>query len=876
MSLITDNLLLSLDILLGSGKEIPATDLRAFQAQMIAAIAVLEARARGNTIHYSEGVPAAALGLEGDLGVNRATGDFYEFTGGAFVFLFNGVGKEGAFVPVAVNAYGTHPAFATQRALDVWLLQHGGAVAVTPPTSTAPAPPSVAFNVATRILSATHALGAAQLEYRHGSTSPAVAYAALSIDGAAHAAAEWQFRVKAAVGRSVSDWADSPAIAATAATPSLTAPVLNNLLPNSAAIGSNIQISGSKLTPTNFVKFGAINAVVVSATATSLTVTVPAGTTDSNVTVETPQGTSNGLFFSLPVAAGVVPVNLLFVGNSIVEGTSGGGQSSAKVRALCPTNWTITNRGHGGWGISLMTDNATAATRAAANNSQLAGFTADVEPYYNPNAGKNIIIIQEGSNEIINYEAKVKAYIAARRAEGWIVFLTSTAVRTDISTVWLNTTNAINAVIRAKSFPCEYGDAFVDFDRVPKISRYGDLDNLADPVHSSNNPAWNYDKVHWTQLVVDAAGQLEWDYLNNFVNRVGLPQDVTNYPTSAALPGEAAAWTGLVGATDDGVNFFPAGTNQAQFGSGGKTTRIIYQQPGFCGAFEAEQRSNQSGFFGFGAAGQATPGFGPILEGFLGNDIKSGGNITVGASLATTVGDTLRVELYSDKVIWKKNGSEVFRRNTPTTFPAQVYMSFTGGVYGGLKNSRIEGNFVDPGAPVVPVMDQGEAMALTNLTGNFAQDGAGVVTAVGAGQFGASANSAKKIAGGSGLRGFLQFKALNGQADGSFIGFAATDGGFTNMDKAFFLVAGGDMKAYQNGAETPIGNFAANSVFRIELYGPDAASTDLPNGGARYYKNSVQVLVQNSAVPFPVFADFALSGNSSISELRIGGPGLTA
>ena len=77
MSLLTDDLLQSLNTLLRSGNQIPATDLRAFQAQMIAALAVLEARARGNTIHYSEGAPPAALGLEGDLGVNEVTGDFF-------------------------------------------------------------------------------------------------------------------------------------------------------------------------------------------------------------------------------------------------------------------------------------------------------------------------------------------------------------------------------------------------------------------------------------------------------------------------------------------------------------------------------------------------------------------------------------------------------------------------------------------------------------------------------------------------------------------------------------------------------------------------------------------------------------------------------
>lgn len=89
MSALIDDLTQSLDTLLASGTGILASTLRRFLAKVNAAIAVLEARARGNRIFYTSGTPSDAQGMEGDLGVNKDNGDFFEFTGGTFVFLFN-------------------------------------------------------------------------------------------------------------------------------------------------------------------------------------------------------------------------------------------------------------------------------------------------------------------------------------------------------------------------------------------------------------------------------------------------------------------------------------------------------------------------------------------------------------------------------------------------------------------------------------------------------------------------------------------------------------------------------------------------------------------------------------------------------------------
>jgi hypothetical protein len=79
----------SMETLLASDQEIPASDMRLFQAKMIAGLAMLNARTRGNKIFYTAGPPSNALGQPGDLGIDKVSGDFSEFKGGKFVFLFN-------------------------------------------------------------------------------------------------------------------------------------------------------------------------------------------------------------------------------------------------------------------------------------------------------------------------------------------------------------------------------------------------------------------------------------------------------------------------------------------------------------------------------------------------------------------------------------------------------------------------------------------------------------------------------------------------------------------------------------------------------------------------------------------------------------------
>src|SRR5690349_7542919 len=67
-------------------------------------------------------------------------------------------------------------------------------------------------------------------------------------------------------------------------------PKINSFTPTSGSIGTAVTITGSGFNPvatSNIVFFGPVKAVVTNATATSLTVTVPAGTSYQPISVTT-------------------------------------------------------------------------------------------------------------------------------------------------------------------------------------------------------------------------------------------------------------------------------------------------------------------------------------------------------------------------------------------------------------------------------------------------------------------------------------------------------------------------------------------------------------------------------------------------------------
>lgn len=73
------------------------------------------------------------------------------------------------------------------------------------------------------------------------------------------------------------------------------APAISSFAPSSGKPGTTVVISGTSFSPTaaeNIVRFGDIQATVTAASATSLTVTVPAGISTSPISVETAGGTS--------------------------------------------------------------------------------------------------------------------------------------------------------------------------------------------------------------------------------------------------------------------------------------------------------------------------------------------------------------------------------------------------------------------------------------------------------------------------------------------------------------------------------------------------------------------------------------------------------
>jgi hypothetical protein len=83
--------------------------------------------------------------------------------------------------------------------------------ASTADLSAQPVAPAVNFDPVLRQLTATHLLGAAELEYNRNNGG-FTAYAPVQVDDLGHGQGEWRFRVKGAAGRNASQTTDSPLI----------------------------------------------------------------------------------------------------------------------------------------------------------------------------------------------------------------------------------------------------------------------------------------------------------------------------------------------------------------------------------------------------------------------------------------------------------------------------------------------------------------------------------------------------------------------------------------------------------------------------------------------------------------------------------------
>ncbi|MBO2009161.1 fibronectin type III domain-containing protein [Hymenobacter negativus] len=312
MSALTDTLLEQLNLLLASASDITASEHRAFEERLIAAIGLLEGRLRGNNIYTGElngGAPDASLGIEGDLYVAQDSNDFFTFVDGQWLFLFNPRPQPSAFVPVSVNQYATHPAFATEREWLIWLTQHVGTGTVAPaitapgqvPNVTATAGNAQAVvNWGTPSNNGGAAITGYTVKFRPvGAPTYSVfgSYSATThtatVTGLGNGTA-YQFTVFAT--SSAGDGALSTPATATPAAPSAQAPTITGFSPASGPVGQAVTITG-----TNFSGFTSLrlNGVaiplgnVTASTSTSITFTLPAGATDGVFSITTPGGTAS-------------------------------------------------------------------------------------------------------------------------------------------------------------------------------------------------------------------------------------------------------------------------------------------------------------------------------------------------------------------------------------------------------------------------------------------------------------------------------------------------------------------------------------------------------------------------------------------------------
>jgi hypothetical protein len=296
----------------------------------------------------------------------------------------------------------------------------------TPPAATTPDAPFPSFDATTRTLTYQHALGTSELEINHlgGSYQP---YAAVSVDDNSHSAGEWKARVKAYIAgnRNASGTADSPAIAAKAATtapnqkPSVSFSPSTNTAPT---VGVQKDYLALATDPDGQVQ---LTQLVQVTSLTDLTVlAVLASDTTSPYSLSwTPQASGTvylaaravddkgGEAFSSVVAvtvqaATVVPGAplplILCIGNSQTYGPAGSGDS------------LINSAGHEAWPDVMLADlNASGVQYAAqvfgypgSNSTQLLSRVYDtVIPWLNANASKYSsvrAIYQEITNDEYN------------------------------------------------------------------------------------------------------------------------------------------------------------------------------------------------------------------------------------------------------------------------------------------------------------------------------------------------------------------------------------------------------------------------------------------------------------------------------------------
>ena len=193
-------------------------------------------------------------------------------------------------------------------------------------------------------------------------------------------------------------------------------PTVSGISPTSGptAGGTSVVITGTNLSGATAVKFGSATGAVTADTATSITVTSPAGTGTVDVTVTTPGGTSTTspadqftyVAPSLPTVSGISPTSGPTAGGTsvVITGTNLSGATAVKfgsatgaVTADTATSITVTSpAGTGTVDVTVTTPGGTSTTSPADQFTYVAPSlptVSGISPTSGPTAGGTSVVI---------------------------------------------------------------------------------------------------------------------------------------------------------------------------------------------------------------------------------------------------------------------------------------------------------------------------------------------------------------------------------------------------------------------------------------------------------------------------------------------------
>ncbi|MDO7874712.1 IPT/TIG domain-containing protein [Hymenobacter sp. ASUV-10] len=146
-------------------------------------------------------------------------------------------------------------------------------------------------------------------------------------------------------------------------TVTLPVPAITRLNPTSGLVGTTVTITGTGFSGATAVSFNGTAATFTVVSATSITVTVPAGASTGAVTVTTPGGTSNGVTFTVtlpaPTITSLAPATGPVGTTVTITGTGFSGATSVSFNGTAATVFTI---------VSATSVTATVPTGASTGN----------------------------------------------------------------------------------------------------------------------------------------------------------------------------------------------------------------------------------------------------------------------------------------------------------------------------------------------------------------------------------------------------------------------------------------------------------------------------------------------------------------------------